>query len=116
MRWVEGPSGNRYYLLKRSSSSSLLFDPETGEQLYRPTEELQHLGEPMDERRALLELVEADGPVRVRTLLDGLALCESDLHGMLLELQAAGLIEERTVHGERGYAMTGAGREQLDQS
>ena len=29
--------------------------------------------------------------------------CESDLHGRLAELRAAGLIEEATIGGERGY-------------
>jgi DNA-binding PadR family transcriptional regulator len=35
--------------------------------------------------------------------------CESDLHGLLAELQAAGLITESQVAGERGYEVTEKG-------
>jgi hypothetical protein len=40
-------------------------------------------------------------------------LCESDLHGMLSEFQAAGLITEATIAGERGYELTSTAREGL---
>lgn len=46
------------------------------------------------------------GPIGVRTLLDDTTLCESDLHGTIAELAAAGLLEETDVVGERGYAAT----------
>jgi hypothetical protein len=47
----------------------------------------------------------------VRTLLGATDLCESDLVGLITELRAAGLVEEATVGGERGYAATGEARE-----
>jgi DNA-binding IclR family transcriptional regulator len=63
--------------------------------------------------RALGLLVElADrGPVGIRDLLDAYDLCESDLHGLLAEFRAAGLVEERDVAGERGYDATETTRE-----
>lgn len=58
--------------------------------------------------RALALLIELDvaGPASARGLLDRFDVCESDLHGVTAELQAAGLIELTTVHGERGYRTT----------
>jgi DNA-binding IclR family transcriptional regulator len=53
----------------------------------------------------LLEL-DARGPVAVRTLLDGTDLCESDLHGLLAEFRAAGLVTEADASGRRGYDTT----------
>jgi hypothetical protein len=50
----------------------------------------------------LLELV-VDGPASARGLLDRFDVCESDLHGTVAELRAAGLLEPTTVHGQRGY-------------
>jgi hypothetical protein len=44
----------------------------------------------------------------VRTLLDAYDLCESDLHGLLAEFRAAGLVAEARVAGERGYEATEA--------
>lgn len=49
-----------------------------------------------------LELA-VDGPASARGLLDQFDVCESDLHGAVSELRAAGLIEPTTVYGERGY-------------
>jgi len=43
------------------------------------------------------------GPTSARALLDRFDACESDIHGATTELRAAGLIEQTTVHGERGY-------------
>ena len=42
----------------------------------------------------------------VRTLLDAYECCESDLHGRVTVLVAAGLLEETEVAGERGYRLT----------
>ncbi len=51
-----------------------------------------------------------DGVTPVRTLLDATALCESDLHGALAELQAAGLVErvetDAALGGGRAYRPT----------
>jgi predicted transcriptional regulator len=63
------------------------------------------------DERALAVLLEldAEGPIAVRTLLGSYDFCESDLHGLLAELQAAGLITESQVAGERGYEVTEKG-------
>jgi len=70
---------------------------------------------PRDDRALglLLEL-DADGPIPVRTLLSSSGLCESDLHGLLAELRAAGLVTETEVAGERGYETTDAASDALE--
>lgn len=106
-------------------------DPATGEERYLPNDELEPEPEgesplaaaagglPEGVRRAVLacrderalgllvEFVDR-GPIAVRTLLDSYDLCESDLHGLLAEFRAAGLVAETTVAGERGYEPTDA--------
>nr|WP_159763141.1 hypothetical protein [Halovenus carboxidivorans] len=115
-------------LLKRSSESSLVRNVETGEREHVPNdrltgledasaldailapvpEEVRTLLSAVHDDRALAVLLELDteGPMGVRQLLSAYEFCESDLHGLLAELQAAGLIEETTVAGERGYTAT----------
>lgn len=129
MRTVRDDEGQRYLLVKRSSESSLVRDPDTGTEEYVPNADLTVddadplstaagavpgsvrrvlTATPNDRALGLLvELVDR-GPVGVRTLLDAYDLCESDLHGLLAEFRAAGLIAETTVAGERGYEATGA--------
>jgi hypothetical protein len=103
-------------------------DPATGERRYVENDRLSAAeGEPTlsvaaaavpapvrrvltavhDERSLglLVEVVDR-GPVGVRALLDGYDLCESDLHGLLAEFRAAGLVEEARVAGRRGYQTT----------
>ncbi|WP_313691111.1 DUF7346 family protein [Halorarum halobium] len=131
MQSVRDEDGTRYIRLKRSSGSSRVRDPETGEERYLPNERLTPEGDsplavaagglPEDVRRAVLacrderslgllvEFVDR-GPLSVRALLDGYDLCESDLHGLLAEFRAAGFIEEAEVAGERGYEPTDAAR------
>jgi hypothetical protein len=133
MRTVRDETGTRYLLVKRSGESSLVRDPETGAERYLPNDELAAVDgvSPLDvaaagvpgpvrrvvtaahSERALGLLVElADrGPVGIRDLLDAYDLCESDLHGLLAEFRAAGLVEERDVAGERGYDATETTRE-----
>ncbi|MFC6787643.1 hypothetical protein ACFQFH_17820 [Halobaculum halobium] len=127
MQSVRGSDGTRYLLVKRSSEASLVRDPSTGEEQYLPNDNLDPVGEsPLsaaaagvspEVRRAVLAcrderslglLVEfADrGGLSVRTLLDAYDLCESDLHGLVAEFRAAGLLAEATVAGERGYEPT----------
>jgi hypothetical protein len=53
----------------------------------------------------LCDLVDR-GPTAVRTMLSAYDRCESDLHGALAEFRAAGLLDETTVAGERGYEPT----------
>jgi len=128
MRTVRDETGDRYLLVKRSAESSLVRDPETGNERYLPNTELTVDGEaaaletaasavspavrrvlsatPNDQALGLLvELVDR-GPLGVRTLLDSYDLCESDLHGLLAEFRAAGLLSETRVAGERGYEAT----------
>jgi len=127
-RVVRDGNGNRYILEKESSNSSRVRDPKTSERLHLPTEQLEPVkgASPLSvaaetlsteavtlvtavpDQRALGLLVELDrrGPTGVRTLLDVTDLCESDLHGLLTALQAAGLLDEVTVAGERGYDIT----------
>ncbi|WP_251344321.1 DUF7346 family protein [Haloplanus halophilus] len=136
MRTVRDDEGERYLLVKRSAESSLVRDPETGAERYLPnaaltvddgTAPLQTAAEAVPEpvRRVLVatpndralgllvELVDR-GPLAVRTLLDAYDVCESDLHGLLGEFRAAGLIAETRVAGERGYEATEPTREAVE--
>lgn len=128
--------GRRYLLLKQSKTSSLVRDPETGERLHLPSEELDVVDDVSttdtvlravpdavvslvtavhDERAlALLVELEHEGPMSVRTLLSAYDFCESDLHGLLAELTVAGLVEETTVVGERGYETTEMANDALE--
>ena len=127
MRTVEDDAGRRYLLLKRSRDASLVRDPETGEQSYVPTEDLtvvdgvspletaaasvppaaRALATAVHDDRALglLVALEAADGLSARALLDADDACESDLHGLLGELRAAGLVEAATVDGEEGYRL-----------
>jgi hypothetical protein len=126
--------GERYLLLKQSSESSLVRDPETGEERYLPNDELTMTGDsplgiaarqiPAPSRRILTAvhseqtlgiLLELDerGPLSVREILGAYDLCESDLHGLFGELRAAGLVAEADVAGERGYRLTDLARDGL---
>ncbi len=128
MQTVRDRSGARYLLVKRSADSWLVRDPETGTEQYRPASEFdaetgvsplvtaaEGVPEPLrrtitaahDERALglLVELVDRE-ELAVRDLLSAYDLCERDLHGLLAEFTAAGLIEETTVAGERGVAPT----------
>ena len=136
MRTVRDESGDRYLLLKRSDESSRVRDPETGEERYLDNDALTVVdgesplataarGVPEDVRRVavavhddrslglLAELADR-GPIGIRELLDTYDLCESDLHGLLAEFRAAGLIEEARVAGEHGYDATETATAALD--
>jgi len=132
MRSVRDCTGKRYLLLEESGESSLVRDPETGERRHVPNERLEPVEEspletatgavPGSVRRiltvvhddralGLLFEVEERGPVGVRELLSAYDLCESDLHGLLAEFRAAGLVRETEVGetagpGDRGYETT----------
>lgn len=135
MRTVDH-DGKQYLLLKQSNESSLVRDPETGDEQYLPNDELTETGEsplavaaasiPEPTRRIIIAvhsertlgvLVELGdrGPLSVREILGSYDLCESDVHGTFAELRAAGLVEETTVAGERGYGLTETGRVGLDE-
>jgi hypothetical protein len=136
MRSVRGPDGRTYLLVKRSSDASRVRDPKTGAEQYLPNDELEDVGgEPPLETAAravsepvrrvlvacpteralglLVELVDR-GPLPVVDLLDAYDLCESDLHGLLTEFRIAGLIEETTIYGERGYEATGVAQDGIE--
>jgi len=136
MRTVRDAEGTRYLLLKESDEASRVRDPRTGEELYRPTDELEPVdgtdplaaaaaGVPEATRVALsavrddrslgllVEFVDR-GPLSVLALLDAYELCESDLHGLLAEFRAAGLVSETEVAGRRGYAPTDAAERAVD--
>ena len=127
--------GRRYLLLKSSGDSSLLRDPETGEERYLPNHELTITGDsplvvaanlvPEPQRKLLTAvhselvlglLIEIDrsGPLSARELLSRYDLCESDLHGKITGLRVSGLIREADVNGERGYAVTELASEALE--
>ncbi|MEF8859366.1 MAG: hypothetical protein V5A38_10645 [Halolamina sp.] len=136
MRTVETESGERYLLLKESSDASLVRDPETGEERYVDADRLREVGgesplvvaatgvpEPVrqlltavhTERSLGLVMELADrGPVPVVDLLGAYELCESDFHGLLSELRAAGLVAESRVAGERGYDATELAQEAVE--
>ena len=128
MRTVRDAAGTRYLLVKQSSDSTLVRDPETGDERYLSNDELTEIeglsalgvaagGIPEPVRRVvtaahtedalglLVELVDR-GPLAVRDLMGAYDLCESDLHGLLGEFRAAGLIDECRVAGDRGYEAT----------
>ncbi|WP_246999482.1 DUF7346 family protein [Halosolutus gelatinilyticus] len=135
MKTVRDDTGKRYLLLKQSESASLVRDPETGNECYVRNDRLDVVGESALETAAqtidspirtlltnvhdeqtlglLIELADR-GPLRIRTLLDAYDVCESDLHGRLTVLSAAGLIDETEVAGERGYRITEPCRRALD--
>ncbi|MDS0293448.1 DUF7346 family protein [Halogeometricum luteum] len=127
MQTVRDGDGKRYLLVKRSGDSSRVRDPETGEERYVENDDVTFEGDSALETAAsavsdpvrrlmtavhgerslglLVELADREA-VSVVELLDAYDLCESDLHGLLGEFRAAGLLEEATVYGERGYAAT----------
>ncbi|GAB3684133.1 hypothetical protein GCM10028857_12720 [Salinarchaeum chitinilyticum] len=128
METVEDERGRRFVLRKRSSDAWLVRDPETGEENYRDPADLSIVADadslataaqgispsvrtlltavPNDRVLGLVVTIVDREAVGVRTLLDETTLCESDLHGAIAELVAAGLLAETTVAGERGYEAT----------
>lgn len=124
---VSDSDGTLYVLEKRAAHSSRVYDPESGERLHLPTDHLHVLdaegvpndtgsnsGFTRDPGLGLLLTVRAAGPVSVRTLMDEMTMCESDLHGALAELVAGGLLREVTVLGDRGYEITDEGLATLE--
>lgn len=135
MQTVRDEDGQRYLRVKRSGESSLVRDTETGEESYVANERLtpvdrsplrtaadelpdgvvRLLAGVHDERTCGLLLdLDRRGPLPVRELLSAYDLCESDLHGILGELRAAGLVEEADVAGERGYSVADETAASLD--
>jgi hypothetical protein len=131
MRTVRDGDGRRYLLVKESTDSSLVRDPETGDERHVPNDDIEPAGGdapldvlatavPEEARRVatachddwvlglLVDLADR-GPLSAREMLGAYDTCESDLLGAVTELRAAGLVAETTVAGERGYELTGTG-------
>lgn len=129
MRTVADAEGRRYLLRKQSREAWLVRDPETGEEHHLPASTLsvvdgespletaargvpdsveRDLDLPGERAFGLLAEIRQRGPVGVRALLESYDLCESDLHGLLGEFVAAGLVVETHFAGERGYEPTEA--------
>jgi len=125
MRTVRDSEGDRYLLVKRSGDSSLVRDPHSGAERYIANSDLDIVADesPLSTAAAgidpavrrlltatyddqslglLVELVDR-GPLSTVALLDSYDLCESDLHGLLAEFRAAGLVVEADSGGQRGY-------------
>lgn len=137
MQTVQDESGRHYILVKQSQDASLVRDPETGDEKHVPNADLTHIdGEsPLEtaaiavpdavravvtathDTKALGLLVELDarGPLSVHELLSAYDLCESDLHGLLGEFRAAGLVTETDVAGRRGYHLTESARDAVSE-
>jgi hypothetical protein len=130
MRTVTTADGTTYLLLKESSDSSLVRDPQTGAESFIPNADLEPVDEPAlvtaasavpeplrrlvtathtERTLGLLVDLHQHGPRAVRGMLETHDLCESDLLGAVTEFRAAGLVEETTVAGERGYRLTETG-------
>ena len=136
MQTVRDANGDRYLLVKRSAESSRVRDPETGEERYVDNAALTVVdgesplataasGVPAPVRRllravhndrslGLLAVIVDAGPLSVNELLDTADMCDSDLHGTVTELRAAGLVREADVAGRRGYAPTETAVEAVD--
>jgi hypothetical protein len=136
MQTVRDADGETYLLVKRSARSSRVRDPATGAERYVDNDELsvvdgesplataaagipasvrQTVRAVHDERSlGLLVVVVDEGPLSAVELLDTADMCESDLHGTITELRAAGLIEEVEVGGRRGYAATDSASEAIE--
>jgi len=128
MRTVRDDDGDRYLLVKQSGDSSLVRDPDSGAERYIANDDLEVVADesPLTTAAAgidpavrrlltatyddqslglLIELVDR-GPLATVALLDSYDLCESDLHGLLAEFRAAGLVAEAKQAGQRGYDAT----------
>ncbi|MFD1570043.1 DUF7346 family protein [Halorubrum laminariae] len=136
MQTVRLADGETYLLVKRSAESSRVRDPATGEERYVDNDNLSVVagesplataasGVPTPVRRVLravhddrslglLAVVVDDGPLSVIELLDTADMCESDLHGTVSELRAAGLIDETEFAGRRGYEATPVASEGIE--
>ena len=136
MQTVRDADGDTYLLVKRSAESSRVRDPATGAERHVANDELSVVdGEPPlataasgipepvrrtmravhdDRSLGLLAVVVDEGPLPVIDLLDATDLCESDLHGTVTELRAAGLIDEVEVADRRGYEATAVATEAIE--
>ncbi|PSQ45415.1 hypothetical protein BRD17_01500 [Halobacteriales archaeon SW_7_68_16] len=129
MQAARDADGQWVLVLERSEDTALIRDPATGDRRRVPAATVAPVdasplavvasaldtdGERGDGRVGLLvELVDR-GPTAARTLSTTYDVCESDLHGLLVEFRAAGLVAETRIGGEPGYEPTDAARRLVD--
>lgn len=126
MRNARDETGAPVLVIEETADSCLVRDPVTGDRRSVPRDRLAPLDEPplrtaaravpdpvrrlltaVPHDRALgLLLILEDEPRSVPELATVCEICESDLHGLLGELRAAGLVRETTVDGTPGYRTT----------
>lgn len=127
MQPVEDADGRSCLLLKRSGDTVLLRDLHSGESRYEPASSITAVEEPplvsaaetvsneikmrlsgVESAHAigLLALLERTGPRSVPDIMTRTTLCESDLHGLLADLQAGEFVSPTDVNGHRGYQTT----------
>lgn len=133
METVEDGDGRRYVRLKRSSASSLVHDPERGTTTHVANTDLEPVGGeppletaaaaipgpvralitavPNDRALGLLVVLEDQGGLDARTLLDRTACCESDLFATLRALATAELIKRA---GDESWELTERGAAALE--
>lgn len=135
MRLVRDQSGRAHVVSARDGDHLDIVDPATGRERTVPATDVDPVvdepelpvlaaalptdpGSPLDgigDPRAvgLLGVLEAAGPLPATMLLAFESLCESDLHGIVGELSAAGYVEQTTVDGRSGYRTTAAAERTL---
>jgi hypothetical protein len=64
----------------------------------------------------MVVLLARNGPTAVPALLGALELCESDLHGLLAELEAGGALSRTETAGRGAYRLTDAAAKTVDGS
>ena len=137
MRTVRDSEGDRYLLVKQSGDSSLVRNPDSGAERYITNSDLDVVADesPLSTAAAgidsavrrlltatyddqslglVVELVDR-GPLSTVALLDSYDLCESDLHGLLAEFRAAGLVIKADSGGQRGYDATELAEQAVEQ-
>lgn len=135
VRIVEGPEDQTHVVVDRSSGQARLRMLSTGEErrvgpsTLTPVDKLdleavaaETTVDPGDlsgvhsaRGRGLVALLAHAGPVSVRVLVETVHCCESDLNGLLAELQAGGVIESSANGGNRSYRLTEESALELDE-
>ena len=125
---VTDGDGNRYQLLKRSSSASLVQNLDTAEVRYIPNTQIDQVAEakdadcdsrpaelPSDDAALILSTIGRNGQVTSRALLESTTLCESDLFLILRELEVGELICRDELLTMTAWAPTTKGEEVISQ-
>lgn len=135
VRIVEGPDGQTHLVVDRRSGQVRLRKLSTGEERWEApsgltpvdTLDLEIVGAETKMASGdlsgvhttrgvgLVALLAQAGAVSVRDLLEFTHCCESDLNGLLAELQAGGVVESAAIEGHRSYRLTDASAHELDE-